>query len=77
MKDGTQYTDKTYRLFQNVNVSYFSKDMGFSYGTDQTLSTNLIALQGLAQIAGSIYGQSQGIPVKATTLPSTPTEVKP
>jgi hypothetical protein len=67
MPNGTQYTDKTYRLFQSVNVSYFSKDTGFSYGTDQTLSTNLVALQGLAQVAGSIYGQSQGIPVKTTT----------
>jgi hypothetical protein len=67
MPDGTQYTDKTYRLFQSVNVTYYAKDTGFSYGTDQTLSNNLVALQGLAQIAGSMYGQTQGIPVKTTT----------
>ena len=74
LSDGTETTASiTYGyLFTSKNISYMPLT-GFQYASSEQLSNDLIALEGLATIAGKIYGQSQGIPVGTVAATQTTT----
>lgn len=56
----------SFRVFQQVELSY-SPTVGLSYGSNPQLAQSLQALAGIAEIAGKMYGQSQGIPIPSST----------
>jgi hypothetical protein len=63
MKNGTTYSDKTYRLFNNVSATYTSPDGSFTYSSNPQVADTLTSLSSLMEILAKAYANQNPTPI--------------